>query len=152
MGTIIAARRALRLRHPDVLGLREPLVASNGLLASTVLEASWGYSGSIQAVARMAQEITIVGKLQALVRATKLFAAETEERGSPLNADDLVPLMALALVTCHLDERVLVFEVFTLSSLASDLVISSGEEAYCLCTFQVAHAFLCEVDVDGLEG
>ncbi|KAL3901201.1 MAG: hypothetical protein SGPRY_012319 [Prymnesium sp.] len=52
----------------------------------------------------------------------------------------LVPLLCLALVTCRLDS--LSFESFLLDQLTSDLIGSSGQEAYALCTMQVAMSFL----------
>ena len=55
-----------------------------------------------------------------------------------------VPLVCLVLTTCALDA--LAFEGFLLSEVSSDLVASSGHEAYVLCTMQVALGFLRVVD------
>ena len=69
----------------------------------------------------------------------------TKGRCEELSADDLVPLLTLALVASRAD---VAFEGYVLDELLPDL-LASGKESYCVCTLQVALGFLREVQVHG---
>ena len=137
-------REALRLRHPEVIGLREPLVSSGGVPTSTVLEASWVYKEARDLLGRLPAERTVAGKLITLSKALEALVGASRERcGEGLSADDLVPLLTLTLITAPLED--VGFEGFVLDRLLSD-VLSSGRESYCACTLNVAVGFLRQVE------
>ena len=141
-----ATRQALRLRHPEVLGLRESLVVSGGVPCTTVLEVSWLYGDAVDAMTNLPNEPTVAGKLATLARAFEALVVATRERcGEGLSADDLVPLLTLTLVASRID--LVAFEGFVVDELLSD-VVASGREAYCACTLAVALGFLRTVELD----
>ena len=137
-------RQALRLRHPEVLGLREPLLLSGGVPSATVLEASWLYSDAVDALLAIGTERTVAGKLVRLSRVLEAFVGATRGCLSDgLSADDLVPLLTLVLVVSRAE---IGFEGFVLDALTCDLVASgSGRASYCAVTLAVALGFLREV-------
>ena len=73
------------------------------------------------------------------------LVSATRERCSELSADDLVPLVVLALVGARAPD--LAFEGFVLDELLTG-VVSFGRESYCACTAAVALAFLRELKLD----
>ena len=127
-----------------MLGLRAPLISSGGVPASTALEASWLYTDAIDELGDLPRRPTVASKLCTLARATELLVGATQGRCDELSADDLVPLLTLALVGgSGLD---VAFEGYVLDELLPDL-IATGRESYCVCTLQVALGFLRQVDV-----
>jgi hypothetical protein len=136
-----ATRRELRGLHPSILGLREPLVSSGGSPASTAIEAGWIYAEGVETIGEMGKSTTLAGMLGLLARATEELVATTKGRCDELSADDLVPLLTLALVGSRAG---IAFEAYVLDELLPDL-LSTGRESYCVCTMQVALGFLREV-------
>ena len=142
-----ATRQSLRLVHPDVIGLRESLVVCDGVPCSTALEASWIYQGVVDAFSELPQALTIAGKLRKLTNAFEAIVVATHGRCKEgLSADDLVPLLTLAIVTARIED--VAFEGFVLETMISDVLVS-GRESYCVCSLQVALGFLKEVKVEG---
>ena len=122
-----------------MIGLREGLIASGGVCATSVIEASWLYGDAVDAIGRLQEEGTVAGKLSRLSEAFEAIVVASADRTSEgLSADDLVPLLTLAIVPARLD---IGFEGFVLDALLSDL-LSSGRESYCACTLAVSLGFL----------
>jgi len=139
---------ALRLRHPELIGLREALVSSSGgggssgeggAPCSTILEASWLYGEAAEALKALPAERTAVGKVRVLKAAMEHIVKATAGRCDELSADDLVPLVTLVLVACRVDH--LEFESFLLDEVLAEM-LTGGHEGYAVCTVQVSIAFL----------
>ena len=143
-----ATRRGLRLAHPSVIGLRQGLVVDGeGVPCTTVLEASWLYGDAIDHLSALPHELTVAARLRRLAASLEAFVGATRGRCKDgLSADDLVPLLTLALVTGRSDG--FGFEGFLLDEMLPD-VVSSGRESYCACTFAVALGFLHAVETPG---
>lgn len=139
-----ANRQAVRMVHPEVIGLIEPLVASAGAPATTVVEATWLYMEACEELSAMDAETTIAAKLSRLVRVVEVLVQETQARCSELAADDLVPLMTLALVGARLPD--LSFTAFVLENMLPS-ILEMGRESYCACTASVALGFLAELSL-----
>ena len=140
-----ATRRGLRLAHPSVIGLRQGLVVDGeGVPCTTVLEASWLYGDAIDHLSRPAAR---ADRRRAPAPPRRLARGVCRRDARPgkdgLSADDLVPLLTLALVTGRSDG--FGFEGFLLDEMLPD-VVSSGRESYCACTFAVALGFLHAVE------
>ena len=141
---------ALRLRHPELIGLREALVSASGGGApcSTVLEASWLYGEATEALKALPAERTAVGKVRVLKAAMEHIVKATAGRVAELSADDLVPLVTLVLVASRLDH--LEFESFLLEEVLSEM-LTGGHEGYAVCTVQVSLGFLRHLEVTPSE-
>ena len=138
-GELARTRHGLRLRHPEVIGLREGLISSGGVCCTSVIEASWLYGDAVDAICKLPEEGTVAGKLWRLSEAFEAIVTATADRTAEgLSADDLVPLLTLAIVPARLD---IGFEGFVLDALLSDL-LSSGRESYIACTLAVSLGFL----------
>ena len=139
-------RGALRVRHPEVIGLREELVSAHGVPRCSVLEASWLYSEGTERLDALPRAATVAAKVRVLIGATERLVAVTAGRCDALSADDLVPLVTLALVACRLEPLDLDFELFLLEELLPD-ALAGGQEGYCVCTVQVATCFLRQLQL-----
>ena len=122
-----------------LLAVRPFVVCLLLMCATSVIEASWLYGDAVDAIGRLQEEGTVAGKLSRLSEAFEAIVVASADRTSEgLSADDLVPLLTLAIVPARLD---IGFEVFVLDALLSDL-LSSGRESYCACTLAVSLGFL----------
>ena len=121
-------RTSLRLCHPEVIGLREALVLSEGLPCATIVEASWLYSEAIDALNGLGGARTVAGRLRCLANVFEALVIATRGRcADGLSADDLVPLLTLALVTSRGID--VAFEGFVLDELLPDVVLGNGKES-----------------------
>jgi hypothetical protein len=57
-------RGALRVRHPEVIGLREELVSAHGVPRCSVLEASWLYSDGTERLDALPRAATVAAKVR----------------------------------------------------------------------------------------
>ena len=57
-------RGALRVRHPEVIGLREELVSAHGVPRCSVLEASWLYSEGSERLDALPRATTVAAKVR----------------------------------------------------------------------------------------
>ena len=133
---------SLLLLNPATIGLRQELVSSEEEPCYTVLGASWIYAEAINELQTLPKAPTVAAKVKVLIRATERLVSATASRcRHELSADDLVPLVTLALVACRLGTLAIDFELFLLDELLSE-ALAEGQEGYCVCTVQVAASFL----------
>ena len=140
-----ANRAALRLSDPEVLSLCAPLVTdADGKLMTTVIEASWLYPQAVDELSSLPAEPTVAGRLARLLRVVEALvtAARVNCAVLELSADDLVPLLVMALVMARADD--FEFEGFVLDELTAE-VVAFGKASYCACSLAVALAFLREL-------
>ena len=70
----------------------------HGVPRCSVLEASWLYSEGAERLDELPRAPTVAAKVRVLIGATERLVAATAGRCDELSADDLVPLVSLALV------------------------------------------------------
>ena len=123
----------------------------HGVPRCSVLEASWLYSEGAERLDELPRAPTVAAKVRVLIGATERLGAATAGRCDELSADDLVPLVSLALVACRLEPLDLDFELFLLEEMLPD-ALAGGQEGYCVCTLQVATCFLRQLQLPPTAG